>query len=330
MRETAKLFDYRCENGHFNKYLHGKGIDIGGGPDCLVLPEEIQGDVRLWDLRDGDAQYVHDFDEETFDFVYSSHCLEHMRDIDIALMNWIRICKVDGYIYITIPHEKYYEKSHWPSLFNSDHKHSFTLDEKTDLPENVVVCDWIKKFDDWIDVVEIKENLRNYDFTKDSQIDQTSNYYDKISAQIDIILKKKKRVSDDINWSKNNENNYQTDYKNYFIPMMNGYDESVKKKLEPIISRKNSHPVLKDCREVYVYGVGNIGIELQHYLENNGISVLGFVVSDMEINPKVFKGIKVEKINDSYKDKPILIGIGERARGEVSSLLTEQGFKLFV
>ena len=33
--------------------------------------------------------------DETYDFVYSSHTLEHINDIYTALKNWIRILKKD-------------------------------------------------------------------------------------------------------------------------------------------------------------------------------------------------------------------------------------------
>ena len=76
MRETAKNYEDRIANGDFANYLHGNGIDIGGGTDCLKLPEGIEGTVRLWDFQDGDAQYMHKVRDESFDFVYSSHCLD--------------------------------------------------------------------------------------------------------------------------------------------------------------------------------------------------------------------------------------------------------------
>ena len=96
MRETAKNYEQRVERGDFEKYLHGKGIDIGGGDDCLRLPPDVEGTVELWDVMDGDAQYMHKIKDGSFDFVYSSHCLEHMRDVRAALMNWTRICKWGG------------------------------------------------------------------------------------------------------------------------------------------------------------------------------------------------------------------------------------------
>jgi len=65
--------------------------------------------------------------DETFDFLHSSHCLEHMVDVRVALKNWVRIIKPGGYLIITVPDEDLYEAGNWPSKFNSDHKHTFTI-----------------------------------------------------------------------------------------------------------------------------------------------------------------------------------------------------------
>ena len=51
---------------------------------------------RSWDLPDGDAQYMASIEDGLFDFVHSSHCLEHMQDPQTALANWIRILKPGG------------------------------------------------------------------------------------------------------------------------------------------------------------------------------------------------------------------------------------------
>ena len=40
--------------------------------------------------------------DETYDFVYSSHTLEHINDIYTALKNWIRILKKDKFLILYI------------------------------------------------------------------------------------------------------------------------------------------------------------------------------------------------------------------------------------
>jgi len=123
MRETSKCQNIRLQRGDFEKYLKGKGIDIGAGNDVLRV---VNGTVRGWDVPDGDAQKMAGVADNTYDFVYSSHCLEHVRDVPDALTNWLRILKPGGWLYIVVPDCVLYEKMTWPSRFNPDHKQSFS------------------------------------------------------------------------------------------------------------------------------------------------------------------------------------------------------------
>ena len=75
------------------RFLHGGGIDIGASDDPLQVQE---GWVRVWDMQDGDATRLDGIEDGAFDFVYSSHCLEHLRDVEYALVNWIRVLKPSG------------------------------------------------------------------------------------------------------------------------------------------------------------------------------------------------------------------------------------------
>lgn len=47
MKETFKNYEDRVKNKDFENYLHGYGIDIGGGDDCLVLPDENGGGIFM-------------------------------------------------------------------------------------------------------------------------------------------------------------------------------------------------------------------------------------------------------------------------------------------
>jgi SAM-dependent methyltransferase len=122
--ETNKAHAQREANGDYERYLRGEGIDIGCGPDPLRIPH---GTVQTWDLMNGDAQLMAGVDDCSFDFVYSSHCLEHMRDVKHALANWRRIVKPGGFVYVVVPEWTLYEQRQWPSLHNDDHKASFAV-----------------------------------------------------------------------------------------------------------------------------------------------------------------------------------------------------------
>jgi SAM-dependent methyltransferase len=82
---------------------------------------------RNWDLPDGDAQFLETVQDETFDFVHSSHCLEHMRNPQEALYHWLRVLKPGGHLIVMIPDEDLYEQGIFPSTNNGDHKWTFTV-----------------------------------------------------------------------------------------------------------------------------------------------------------------------------------------------------------
>ena len=66
-------------------------------------------------------------EDESFDFVHSSHCLEHLVEPQEGLANWFRILRPGGHLVITVPDEDLYEQGVFPSTFNSDHKWTFSV-----------------------------------------------------------------------------------------------------------------------------------------------------------------------------------------------------------
>lgn len=130
MKECSKSIPRRLSDPNFAaRYFVGEGIDIGGKPDPLCLYRELfvrMGNVRTWDIEDGDAQYLQGVPDESVDFVHSSHCLEHLHDPRVGLANWLRVVKPDGHVIVTVPDEDLYEQGVFPSTFNRDHKWTFT------------------------------------------------------------------------------------------------------------------------------------------------------------------------------------------------------------
>jgi SAM-dependent methyltransferase len=121
--ETTAAKRRRIEEGFFDKYCRGKGLDIGYGGDLLAP------NCKGWDWEHGDAQYLRGVEDARFDFVYSSHTLEDMVNPGIALKNWWRVLKPGGYLILYIPHRDLYEKKKTlPSHWNIDHKHFFLMD----------------------------------------------------------------------------------------------------------------------------------------------------------------------------------------------------------
>jgi SAM-dependent methyltransferase len=132
---TSLSMQRRAHDSRFaTRYFVGAGLDVGGGHDSLALFTELFPLIRnvvIYDQPQGDAQKLENVDDGSFDFVFSSHCLEHVRDPMEALGNWIRVVRPGGHLVISVPDEDLYEQGVWPSTFNTDHKMTFTLCKKS-------------------------------------------------------------------------------------------------------------------------------------------------------------------------------------------------------
>ena len=124
-RETSKWRTLRGKD-YVDTHFSGRVIDIGCGPD-LVVPH-----AEPFDLSHGNAEEIGRLRPQgAYDVVFSSHCLEHMRDVKGALAQWWSLVRDSGYLILIVPDEDLYEQGGWPSLFNSDHKATFRLRKKT-------------------------------------------------------------------------------------------------------------------------------------------------------------------------------------------------------
>lgn len=187
--ETAKMNDYRLKN-NYDVYFQGVGIDIGCGSDCLdnTVFKNIHTVVQYDNQLDNrcDAATCYDLDNDKFDFVYSSHCLEHLIDPYASFKNWIRICKPSGYIVFAVPHEIFYEKCRWPSIYNPDHKTSWTYEYKSNLPASINIIDFLNVFKSQVEVISTNTILLDFDFTNFFE-DQTRR---NAVCQIECVLRK--------------------------------------------------------------------------------------------------------------------------------------------
>ncbi|MGH7119754.1 MAG: methyltransferase domain-containing protein [Acetobacteraceae bacterium] len=121
MKESSKSRTSR-DTSFYARYFNGRTIDIGCGDD-LVVPN-----AEPFDTQHGDADGILRFRPAgSYDTAYSSHCLEHMRDVPRALAGWWGLVKAGGFLIVAVPDENLYEQGFWPSLFNKDHKATFRL-----------------------------------------------------------------------------------------------------------------------------------------------------------------------------------------------------------
>jgi SAM-dependent methyltransferase len=142
------------------RYLNGRVIDIGCGPD-LIVPH-----AEAFDLEQGDAQEIAKFRPAgAYDAVCSSHCLEHMRDVPGALRQWWTLVRNGGHLVLVVPDEDLYEQGAWPSLFNTDHKATFRLRKDTTWsPVSYDILDLIQRLED-VEVISCERQDQGYDYS---------------------------------------------------------------------------------------------------------------------------------------------------------------------
>lgn len=187
MSINRRLLDARFSN----RWLTGYGLDIGGGADSIGIYQSLFPLIKavtLYDMPQGNAQFLYNVPDNAFDFVYSAHCLEHMVNPEIAMNNWLRVLKPGGFMILTIPDEDMYEQGVWPSTYNFDHKHTFTIHKKKSWsPVSINILDLLNKVQGDFEVQKIE--LLNHSYLMNvSRFDQTRTPF--AESGIEIILRK--------------------------------------------------------------------------------------------------------------------------------------------
>jgi len=198
MHETSKSIFHKLKDSRYaTQYLIGDGIDIGAGNDSLALYFEffpLMQSCRGWDLADGDAQDMATIADESLDFVHSSHCLEHMVNPRTALSNWLRILKPGGHLVCLIPDEDLYEQGVFPSTYNDDHKHTFTIHKNRSWSrQSINLVDLLSSLDHATQILKIELLDATYRYrierlTSQKRFDQTLTPVGE--SAIEFILKK--------------------------------------------------------------------------------------------------------------------------------------------
>lgn len=177
--EGAKSAPRREAEGFFTKYIQGKGIDIGHGGTPLT--EDCDG----WEIDNGDATFI-DKPPESYDWVYSSHVLEHLDNPGEAIQNWWKLVKPNGHLIIAVPDEDIYEDGKWPSVGNPDHRNTFTIHkDKSWSPDSINIMDLVAKLDRHkIVYVSICDERYNY---QESPHGPTNS---RAERQVEIVVRK--------------------------------------------------------------------------------------------------------------------------------------------
>jgi len=105
------------------QFCKGVGLDVG----CGKWP--LKGAIGI-DIKDGgDAM---ELPHGAFDFVFSSHCLEHLPNPIAALEHWKSRIKPGGVLFLYLPHPS---MSYWLPQNCRKHLHSWAPDAMHDIVE---------------------------------------------------------------------------------------------------------------------------------------------------------------------------------------------------
>ena len=98
-------------------FCNGVGYDIG----CNRLEWAFPGAIPV-DLNFNNGMDAYNLPHDV-DYIFSSHCLEHLPDWVSALEYWNSKIKIGGVMFIYLPH---YDQEYWRPWNNRKHLHVFT------------------------------------------------------------------------------------------------------------------------------------------------------------------------------------------------------------
>ena len=136
------------------RYTRGQGLDLGCGPSKIwphAIGVDNHKDTHLFgiEMKPDVVSSVTDlriFGSASVDWVYSSHCLEHIDDYRSALKEWWRLVKPGGHLILYLPHRDLY-----PCIgtegSNPDHKHDFAPDDIVESMKDIGTWDLVRNED---------------------------------------------------------------------------------------------------------------------------------------------------------------------------------------
>lgn len=96
----------------------GNGVDIG----CNRVEWSYPGSLPI-DISFNDGYDAYRLPNEELDYIYSSHCLEHLPNYVQALEYWYKCLKFEGILFLYLPD---YSQEYWQPWNNRKHLHAFT------------------------------------------------------------------------------------------------------------------------------------------------------------------------------------------------------------
>jgi SAM-dependent methyltransferase len=119
-----KIYPSYIKNGNACSYIQefakqfcvGNGLDIGGTSEWS-LPN-----TRSINIDKDDGYHATNLPSEKYDFIFSSHTLEHTENYIDALLCWKDHLRSNGTLFLYLPHP---DMEYWLPQNNRKHKHIF-------------------------------------------------------------------------------------------------------------------------------------------------------------------------------------------------------------
>lgn len=171
---------------HKNRFegINAKNVDLGDKSWEFYKEAQIKesGDYARIDINaNGDNIPIED---ESQDFVINSHVIEHFENPIKALIEWNRVCKKDGIIFIIAPHKE--------RTFDKDNPRAKLVDMVNKYLLNIENNDHSKHFGIWItkDLIDII-NWMNAKKLINWQIVEIEDIDSKVGNGFTIVCRKK-------------------------------------------------------------------------------------------------------------------------------------------
>lgn len=166
-------------------------LDIGAGEDCLpgAIPfDKHHGDAETLTTVSG-IPFRSLAPSGKFGLVWSSHCLEHMRDPYPSLETWWDAVEPGGVLWLHVPDFALYEHAYWPSRMNRDHRFAFSCYGEENFPDHVIL-DHVWRDLPRAKLLRLGVQCRGYDLSRIlDPIDQTLG---EAEASCELVLRKLK------------------------------------------------------------------------------------------------------------------------------------------
>ena len=113
------------------EFCRGVGLDVGAGrwPLPGAIPVDLADGGDAMNLPAGD-----------YDYIFSSHCLEHLEDPIAAIEHWKTRIKPGGALFLYLPHP---DMRYWRPQHNRKHLHLFWPDDTAEMLRDLGFVDVI-------------------------------------------------------------------------------------------------------------------------------------------------------------------------------------------